>query len=164
MTTTDTKNVLTRYARLISEPTRPLFTTTLLSNALSGVLRGVSLVVLLPASVALSTGGTAWGLGIWGWVLVLVALALAGGVIEYRNAIIGYTVALDLIQTVHTRLGDRMAALPLGWFRSSSSGRLSRLVSKELLQLGESIAHMLAPVVSNIASAAVMVVGGWLWD
>lgn len=164
MTTTDTKNVLTRYARLISEPTRPLFTTTLLSNALSGVLRGVSLVVLLPASVALSTGGTAWGLGIWGWVLVLVALALAGGVIEYRNAIIGYTVALDLIQTVHTRLGDRMAALPLGLFRSSSSGRLSRLVSKELLQLGESIAHMLAPVVSNIASAAVMVVGGWLWD
>ncbi|MDN5964244.1 MAG: ABC transporter ATP-binding protein/permease, partial [Actinomyces sp.] len=164
MTTTDTTNVLRRYARLISEPTRPLLTTPLLANALSGVLRGVSLVVLLPASVALSTGESAWGLDIRGWVLLLAVLALLGGVIEYRNAITGYTVALDLIQTVHTRLGNRMAALPLGWFRSSSSGRLSRLVSKELLQLGESVAHMLAPVVPNAASAIVMVVGGWLWD
>ena len=114
MTTTDTTNVLRRYARLISEPTRPLLTTTLLANALSGVLRGVLLVVLLPASVALSTGESAWGLDIRGWVLLLAVLALLGGVIEYRNAITGYTVALDLIQTVHTRLGKRMAALPLG--------------------------------------------------
>lgn len=164
MTSTDRTNPLDRYARLISEPTRPLYTRTLVSNALSGVLRGVSLVLLLPSSVALSTGGTSWGLGIWGWVLVLALLALVGGLLEYRNAIIGYTVALDLIQTVHTRLGDRMAALPLGWFRSSSAGRLSRLVSKELLQLGESVAHMLAVTVSNVASAAVMVLGAWLWD
>lgn len=164
MTSTDRTNPLDRYARLVSEPTRPLYTRTLVSNALTGVLRGVSLVLLLPSSVALSTGGTSWGLGIWGWVLVLALLALVGGLLEYRNAVTGYTVALDLVQTVHTRLGDRMAALPLGWFRSSSAGRLSRLVSRELLQLGESVAHMLAVTVSNVASAAVMVLGAWLWD
>lgn len=158
------RSLIASFSRLISASARPTLDKTLALSVISGAVRGISLVLLLPAAVALSTGGAAWGLRLPGWLGVLLVLALAGAIIEYVQAMVGYSVALDLIRTVHRRLGDRLARLPLGWFRDSAAGRLSRLVSKELLSLGEALAHMVATATSLAASAAVMILGSWIWD
>lgn len=157
-------NLLQRYSRMVSTPNRSRFYLTLSLNAVGGALRGASLVALLPTAVSLATGEPSWGLGIWGWVAVLAAIGLLGAITEYAAAMIGYRVALDMIETVHGRLGNRLSRLPLGWFRATASGRLSRLVSKELLMLGESVAHTLAEVVSGVTTAIVVVIGSWIWD
>jgi ATP-binding cassette subfamily B protein IrtB len=156
--------MLARFARLVSPPMRPRLTQTVVLAMASGVLRGVALIALLPAAVTLATGGSAWGLPFSGWLWAFAVLALVGGVAEYSLAVVNYTVALDLIQNVHRRIGDRLAKLPLGWFRDSAAGRLSRLVSREVLMLGETLAHMLASMTANAASAVVMVAGSWIWD
>lgn len=157
-------NIFARYARTVSPRVRPRFYLALLFNALAGIIRGASLVLMLPLAVSLSTGEPSWGLGTWGWIGILALLALVGGTTEYLAAMIGYQVALNMIETVHGRLGNRLAKLPLGWFRAAAAGRLSRLVSKELLMLGESVAHTLSDMVMNAATAITVIGGAWAWD
>ncbi|WP_225733327.1 ABC transporter ATP-binding protein [Pseudoclavibacter sp. CFCC 14310] len=156
--------MIARFARLVSKPARGQLTLTLVLAIVSGVLRGIALVVLLPAAVALAMGETIWGLPVSGWLWTFAVLAVLGMIAEYWLAITNYTVALDLVKNVHRRIGDRLTRLPLGWFRDSAAGRMSRLVSHEVLMLGESLAHLLASMASNAATAAVMVIGSWIWD
>ena len=155
---------IARFARLVSPPARPLFGRTMVLALVTGVLRGLALVALLPAAVALSSGGAAWGLRMPGWLWVLAVLAVVGGVVEYILALVNYRVALDLIRTVLRRIGDRLARLPLGWFSESAAGRLSRLVSQEVLMLGETLAHMLASATASFGSVLAVLAGSWVWD
>ncbi|GAA2180824.1 ABC transporter ATP-binding protein [Brooklawnia cerclae] len=158
------RGLLALYLQLLTARGQTALRRSLALSAVSGILQGTALVLLLPASVALSTGEPCWGLGFAGWLWVFAGLALASGLVAYVNAIIGYTAALDMIESVQTNLGNRIAKLPLGWFQASSAGHLSRMVTQQMMMLGESLAHLLAPTVTNSTCALVMVVGSWAWD
>ncbi|MCI1748084.1 MAG: ABC transporter ATP-binding protein/permease [Acidipropionibacterium sp.] len=164
MSSTSTMRMMPRFARLVSPEGQRTLRRSSLISVVSGVIKGAALVLLLPASVALSTHSASWGLGIAGWLWVFAGLAALGAIVDYYGAIVGYTTALDMLRTVYRRLGDRIAQLPLGWFRPSLSGRLSRLVSQEMLMLGSVLAHQLAPLITAVTSALVMMIGALVWD
>lgn len=157
-------NILARYARMLTDQGRRDFNRAHLSSAVSGLIQGAALVCLLPASVALASGRPSWGIGIAGWLWLLAGLAVLGAIVDYVNAIVSYNAALNLIRTIHRRLGDRVAQLPLGWFRSSWAGRMSRMVTTEMMNVGESLAHQLGPFLRSVTAAVVMVIGAFIWD
>lgn len=161
---TRTGGLLGRYAVMLTDRGRRDFSRSNALSVLSGAVQGTALVCLLPASVTMAQGGISWGMGLAGWLWLVAGLAVIGAVIDYANAIVGYNAALDLIRSLHQRLGDGIARLPLGWFRSSTAGRMSRMVSTELMNVGESLAHQIGPFVKTIASAAVMLIGSFVWD
>lgn len=164
MSSTSTMRMMPRFARLVSSGGQRTLRRSALISVVSGVIKGAALVLLLPSSIALSTHSPSWELGIAGWLWVFAGLAALGAVVDYYGAILGYTTALDMLRTVYRRLGDRIAQLPLGWFRPSLSGRLSRLVSQEMLMLGSVLAHQLAPLITSVTSALVMMAGTLIWD
>lgn len=75
-----------------------------------------------------------------------------------------YLAAMDVMGKLSVRIGDQVASLPLGWFRSSFLGRLSRLLIQGLMHLGEGLAHFTAPLVRGAATTVVMMVLSWFWS
>ena len=110
-------------------------------GAISGLCHGFALLTLLPAASALATGMPVWGLSFWGWLIVLAVIAVLGVGTEFYAMRTGYIGSLGFIHDVHQAVGNKVARLPLGAFDSGSSGRLSRMVTQEMMNLGESAVH-----------------------
>lgn len=155
-------DIIPRLKRMISQPQalRPA----LAVAALSGLVEGLALASLLPAIASLASGDAVWGLHIGGWLWVLVVLAVACFGLNFLQERRTYAVALDFLRSIHRLVGDQVAKQPLGWFARPLAGRLSRMVSVELMSAGEIFAHMIGPLVGRIVSAVVIVVATWFWN
>ena len=151
--------LITRLREPLSEQGRSDFVQASVLSCIVGAVRGISLVTFIPASIALTSGMPAWGLGLGSWLVVLAACALISFVIEYLLAMRSYSVAFDFLSNMHRAIGDKVASLPLGSFRGDTAGKTSRLVSRELMVLGEIFAHMYSPLIAAIVTSLTMLVG-----
>ncbi|WP_168581448.1 ABC transporter ATP-binding protein [Gephyromycinifex aptenodytis] len=149
---------------LLGTKARNQVTTLTTLNLVIGAMDGFAMLVLLPLSTSLTTHQREWGLTTSGWLLTLAAFALVGAVLRYAAAMNGYGVALGIIRAGHVAIGDALASLPLGWFRSSRTGSLSRLVSDGFISIGEMVAHLVSQVQMLSATLIVIVVGSWVWN
>ena len=157
-------SLLARYHRLMAEDSWGKMVRGLALGALYGVFSGLALLALLPASVALASGGTCWGLGFGGWLVVLAACAVVSTITDFQGQRTNMTGALGFMHDVHHAVGDKIARLPLRWFTADTAGTMSRAVSQEMLSLGESAAHFLYRIASTTAGCAVIWAGSWAWD
>ena len=143
----------------LSEQGRADFAQASVLSCIVGVVRGVSLVAFIPASIALTSGNPAWGMSLRAWLVVLGVCAGASFIVEYLLSMRSYSVAFDFLSNMHRAIGDKVASLPLGSFRADTAGKTSRLVSRELMVLGEIFAHMYSPLIAAIVTSATMLVG-----
>ena len=157
-------SLLARYHRLMAEDSWGKMVRGLALGVLYGVFSGLALLALLPASVALAGGGTCWGLGFGGWLVVLAACAVVSTITDFQGQRTSMTGALGFMHDVHHAVGDKIARLPLRWFTADTAGTMSRAVSQEMLSLGESAAHFLYRIASTTAGCAVIWAGSWAWD
>lgn len=155
-------DILPRLRRMMSRPGR--LTPALVLAGLSGLAEGLALAFLLPAISSLASGTEVWGLGFGGWLGVVAALALCCFVLYFLQERGTYAIALDFLASIHRLVGDQVAKQPLGWFARPLAGRLSRMVSAELMGAGEIFAHMIGPLVSRMVSAVVVAVAAWFWN
>lgn len=155
-------DILPRLGRMISRPEalRPA----LVVATLSGLVEGLALAALLPAVSSLASGSPVWGPPLEGWVWTFVVLAVVCFGLNYVQERRTYAVALDFLDSIHQLVGDQVAKQPLGWFARPLSGRLSRMVSTELMSAGEIFAHMIGPLVGRLTAAVVIVVAAWFWN
>ena len=137
-------SLLSRFRRLMTDSSWRQTRGCIALAGVNGVLVGLALLVLLPASVALATGAPRWGLSFGGWLVVLVVLGLGAAVCDFQGRRMGMSGALGFMHDVHHAVGDRIARLPLRWFTADSAGTLSRAVSQEMVALGESAAHFIS--------------------
>ena len=157
-------SLLSRFRRLMTDSSWGQTRGCIALAGVNGVLVGLALLVLLPASVALATGAPRWGLSFGGWLIVLVVLGLGAAVCDFQGRRMGMSGALGFMRDVHHAVGDRIARLPLRWFTADSAGTLSRAVSQEMVALGESAAHFMYLLTSTAAACVVVGVGSWAWD
>ena len=128
-------------------------------SCIVGAVRGLSLIAFIPVAIALTSGQGAWGMPLSAWLAVLAGCALASFITEYVLSMRSFSVALDFLSNMHRAIGNKVASLPLGSFRADTAGKMSRLVSRELLLLGEMFAHMYSPLIAAIVTSATMLVG-----
>lgn len=152
-------DLISRLREPLSEQGRADFVHTTVLSCVVGAVRGVSLVAFIPAAIALTSGNSALGMPLSAWLVVLAVCALASFVVEYLLAMRSYSVALDFLSNMHRAIGNKVASLPLGSFRADTAGKTSRLVSRELMVLGEIFAHMYSPLIAAIVTSATMLVG-----
>ncbi|MGO1950663.1 MAG: ABC transporter ATP-binding protein [Mycobacteriaceae bacterium] len=155
-------DIIPRCRRMLAEPGAMRGVVTI--AVIVGLIEGAALSAVLPTVTALATDGAVWGLGLEGWLWTLAGLSLASFAANYFSNRWGYGIALDFLRNIHRLVGDRVARQPLGWFARPLSGKLSRIVSSELMTTGEIIAHMIVPLISRIAAAGVIIVASWFWD
>ena len=155
-------DIIPRIKRMLKE--QRLINTTIWFSIAAGLIEGVALCLLLPCVTALANNEPVWGLGVWGWVIVLSILAVVSAIVGYVQSLRGYQTALDFLVNMHKKVGDQVSSLPLGWFNRPLAGLLSRLVANELVMTGEIIAHMLSPIIQRATASIVLLVFAWTWD
>ncbi|WP_291473334.1 ABC transporter ATP-binding protein [Corynebacterium sp.] len=155
-------DIVPRMRRMISHP--EAMTPALLTSAVAGLVEGLALAALLPAISSLAADEAWWGLTTPGWLVVFAVLALVSVALNFVKDQRNYRVAMDFLRSIHRLVGDQVSRQPLGWFARPLAGRLSRMVSSELMTTGEIFAHMIGPLVSRIVTATVVIVAAWFWS
>ena len=151
--------LISRLREPLSPEGRAGFSHVMYLSCIVGLVRGFSLISFIPAAIALTSGQPAWGMDLRGWLIALAVCAAASFILEYFLAIRSYVVALDFLTNMHRAIGDKIASLPLGAFRADTAGKTSRLVSRELMMLGEIFAHMYSPLIAAIVTSLTMLAG-----
>lgn len=151
--------LISRLREPLSPEGRAGFSHVMYLSCIVGLVRGFSLISFIPAAIALTSGQPAWGMDLRGWLIALAVCAAASFILEYFLAIRSYVVAFDFLTNMHRAIGDKIASLPLGAFRADTAGKTSRLVSRELMMLGEIFAHMYSPLIAAIVTSLTMLVG-----
>ena len=151
--------LISRLREPLSAAGRTNFRQVTALSCIVGVVRGLSLIAFIPAAIALTSGRPAWGMNLTAWLIVLALCALASVITEYLLAMRSYMVSFDFLSNMHRAIGDKVASLPLGSFRADTAGKMSRLVSRELMLLGEMFAHMYSPFIAAIVTSLTMLVG-----
>ena len=151
--------LISRLREPLSSEGRAGFSHVVFLSCIVGLVRGFSLISFIPAAIALTSGQPAWGMDLRGWLIALAVCAAASFILEYFLAIRSYVVAFDFLTNMHRAIGDKIASLPLGAFRADTAGKTSRLVSRELMMLGEIFAHMYSPLIAAIVTSLTMLAG-----
>lgn len=151
--------LISRLREPLSPEGRAGFSHVMYLSCIVGLVRGFSLISFIPAAIALTSGQPAWGMDLRGWLIALAMCAAASFILEYFLAIRSYVVAFDFLANMHRAIGDKIASLPLGAFRADTAGKTSRLVSRELMMLGEIFAHMYSPLIAAIVTSLTMLAG-----
>ncbi|MCA1184964.1 MULTISPECIES: ABC transporter ATP-binding protein [unclassified Saccharopolyspora] len=125
------------------------------------VLEGLAMAFLVPVLGAVLSGDTG---AAWRWLGALAIAVLATCVARYQQAMQGFRLALVTLGTLHRRLGDHVASLPLGWFSSEKVGRLSRSATGGTFMVTNVFAHLLTPVVSGVVTPATVAVAMLVLD
>ena len=152
-------DLISRLREPLSAEGRAGFSQVMYLSCIVGLVRGFSLISFIPAAIALTSGQAAWGMSLRAWIVVLAVCALLSFILEYVLAMRSYVVAFDFLTNMHRAIGDKIASLPLGAFRADTAGKTSRLVSRELMMLGEIFAHMYSPLIAAIVTSLTMLAG-----
>ncbi|MBF0962698.1 MAG: ABC transporter ATP-binding protein [Actinomyces sp.] len=152
-------SLISRLREPLSAEGRVGFAQVMYLSCIVGIVRGFSLISFIPAAIALTSGEAAWGMSLRGWLIMLAVCAVASFVLEYVLAMRSYVVAFDFLTNMHRAIGNKIASLPLGAFRADTAGKTSRLVSRELMMLGEIFAHMYSPLIAAIVTSLTMLAG-----
>ena len=82
----NSKRFLPRLRRYMDEGDRRQHRLGTLLYALSGVMCGIGLAIMMPAAMALQSGNPQWGLAFWGWAAALAAVAIVGSTVLRHQA------------------------------------------------------------------------------
>ena len=158
------KQLLSRFYRYMLEGDKRMHQKGMCLCVLAGILMGLALAIMLPAAMTLQTGGTQWGLAFPGWMLVLGCAAVLASVFSFLGTKLGYTAGLGFMKNMQTIIGNKAARLPLGWFRADSAGKLSRMVTQEMISTGQAAALFIGQMFKNMAAVIVFCAAAWLWS
>ncbi|GAB2561807.1 ABC transporter ATP-binding protein [Nocardia heshunensis] len=119
----------------------------LLAIVAQALSQAAAYVLLVPVLQALFDNelGRAW----W-WTLWLGLAVLAVVVFGYLQSLLGLRIGVGMQHGLQTELGDRLNALPLGWFDGRHAGELSRVVVENVREVQGLIAYLLAKMLTGV--------------
>ena len=77
---------------------------------------------------------------------------------------LSYAAGLGFMRNMQVVIGNKVSRLPLGWFKADSAGRLSRMVTQEMISTGQAAALYVGQLIKNAAAAIVFCAAVWLWS
>lgn len=158
------KRLLPRFHRYMVNDDRKMHQKGTDLCILSGILIGLALGIMMPAAMALQTMNPQWGLSFRDWVIVLASVALLASVFSFWGTKLSYAAGLGFMKNVQKIVGNKVARLPLGWFQADSAGRLSRMVTQEMLSTGQTAAFFIGQLVKNVSAVIVFCIAIWFWN
>uniref|UniRef100_F4CB51 Xenobiotic-transporting ATPase n=1 Tax=Sphingobacterium sp. (strain 21) TaxID=743722 RepID=F4CB51_SPHS2 len=98
---------------------------------------------------------------IWSWVVVGICGAALRLVFLFFSSQLGHTADAEILYNIRVRLVQRLGAIPLGWFRQNGSGAIKKVMTTDLEEMHQLIAHALREM---IGALMVVLVGiSYLW-
>ena len=118
--------------------------------AVSALLQGLAFVALIPFLRAFLGPDPASSLT---WLWVLIGLGAAAFLVNWISMTLSMRISvIDVCGNLISKIGRRVSALPLGWFRARSAGDVAAAVSSEV----DILSHLSSVVLPNLVSAIVI--------
>lgn len=129
----------------------------------TGVVSGLCLFSIIALGSSFASRQPVWGLSFPAWLLVLLLLSVLTMLLTYLGNVKKYNMVLGLLGSTYASIGNHVARLPIGAFSSQDPGKYSRVVSQELMNLGQFLGEGSTGLVQNMVSMLVITVCAWLW-
>jgi ATP-binding cassette, subfamily B, bacterial IrtB/YbtQ len=157
-------SIIIRYlSGLLDDRGRRRLRAMLALQAAQGVLQGLGFLCVIPLLGALIGRPTHWG-QLWFWIAAIAVTVILHHGLLTRSTSLGYLVGTDLLTGFHTRIGNHLATLPLGWFGAGRTGPVARLITKDAVDVADFPAHLLRHVVVGVSAPATLIVGSYASD
>ncbi|MEU7633165.1 ABC transporter ATP-binding protein [Nocardia sp. NPDC049220] len=148
---------------LLDPPGRRHLRTMLVLLVGQGVLQGLGFLFVAPLIAALAQTPMDRDQALL-WIGALAAAVVAHHVLLAWSTSLGYRIGTDVLTGFHGRIGNHLAVLPIGWFRTDRTGPVARLLSKNTVDVADLPAHLLRYVVVGVVAPTVMIAGSYLLD
>ena len=99
------KWLLSRFYRYMLDGDKKIHQKGTLFCILSGVLIGLALAIMIPATTTLQTKSTQWGMSFWNWMFLLACIALLASVFSFFGTKLSYTAGLGYMKNMQTIVG-----------------------------------------------------------
>lgn len=119
------------------------------------VLQGVALGMSIPILRALLSDDLTAAVR---WLIALAVVATVYWLIDYRGIRRGFDMAIALLSGLRYRIGDHIAALPLGWFAPANTSRLGHVLSMGVMDILALPAHQLTPLIRAVVTPGTLLV------
>lgn len=155
-------SIVVRYLlELLDGRGRRQLRTMLIVQAAQGVLQGLGFLFVVPLLGAVL--GRHWD-HMWYWIAAIgVTVVVHHGLLAWSTSL-GYRVGTDVLTSFHGRIGNHLAALPIGWFGAERTGPIGRLVAKDATDLADFPAHLLRYIVVGVTAPVTLILGSYLSD
>jgi ATP-binding cassette subfamily B protein len=148
---------------LLDDRGRRRLRTMLVLQGAQGVLQGLGFLFVVPLIGALVERPTQWG-QLWLPIsAIAVTVAAHHGLLAWSTSL-GYLVGTDVLTSFHTRIGNHLATLPIGWFGAGRTGPIGRLVTKDATDVADFPAHLLRHVIVGVSAPATLIIGSYCSD
>ncbi|MFC4124686.1 ABC transporter ATP-binding protein [Nocardia rhizosphaerae] len=139
--------MIRKVFRLVPDEFAPLIPRLLAAIVVQALCQAIAYLLLVPLLEALF--GDDLGAA-WLWTAAMAAAVLGVIVFGYLQAVLGLRIGLGMQRSLQTGLGDKLNALPLGWFEGRDAGPLSRVMVEQVRELQGLIAYLLTKVLTGI--------------
>ncbi|WP_225726901.1 MULTISPECIES: ABC transporter ATP-binding protein [unclassified Nocardia] len=153
--------MIRKLFRIIDPEDRPRFVRWIGLIVAFSVLQGICILMVVPVLRPLLNGDRDGALP---WLGALAAATAVTGVVFFVQAVHGQRIADALLLGMHHRVGDHLTRLPLGWFGSERTGRLTHSMSQGTANIIGVPAHLMQPVISGALTPAVVAAGMFVFD
>lgn len=153
--------MIRRLLRYSSAEARRLLLMELAFIVVTAILQGVAFLLLVPLLRALFRGDTE-ATGSW---LVAVATVGAGYVVTtWFASQIGMKASTALLDSLLTRLGDRLVELPVAWFGTDRSGLVTGIATQGAIFVSNLPYAILRQILTGFVTPGTVLIGMYFFD
>lgn len=127
----------------------------------AAVLQGIAFVLLVPLLRAMFSGDTA---AAGTWLLVAVAVAVLYAAAAWRASQLGMKASSAVLDSLITRLGDRLVELPVAWFGPDRTGLATGIATQGAMFVSNMPYAILRQILVGFVTPATVLVGMWFFD
>jgi ATP-binding cassette subfamily B protein IrtB len=101
---------------------------------------------------------------VWPFVWFFLAASVLYAVVYWLSLRSALRSGSTLSYALHTRIGDHLAALPLGWYTAERVGQLSTLLSQGVVDIMGIAAHLIRPLITGLLTPVTIVIALAFFD
>lgn len=157
-------SIIVRYLlELLDAHGRRQLRAMLILQGAQGILQGLGFLFVVPLIGALAERPTHWN-HLWLSIAAIATMVCVHHVLLAWSTSLGYLVGTGVLTGFHTRIGNHLATLPIGWFGADRTGPIGRLVAKDAVDVADFPSHLLRHLVVGVSAPITLIAGSYLCD
>jgi hypothetical protein len=94
---------------------------------------------------------------VWPWLWAFIMASALYAIVYWLSLRSALRSSSTLSLALHTRIGDHLSNLPLGWYTADRIGQLSTLLGQGVVDIMGIAAHLIRPLISGLLTPATIV-------
>jgi ATP-binding cassette subfamily B protein len=153
--------MIRRLLRHSSPAARRLLISELVFIVITAVLQGVAFLMLVPLLKALFLNDMA---RVNRWLIALAVVGLAYAAAFWCASQIGMKASTAVLDSLLTRLGDRLVELPIAWFATDRSGGMAQIATHGAMFVASSPYSIVRLILTGFITPGTVLVGMYGFD